>query len=92
MDTQHGRGKSIGSIWKENLAENIWTSERKRIMENSIKRRIRSHNQGGEHRQVHQMPKNTVAWSHRKNARHRNSKKRCCTESCMQQDEEEDQK
>ena len=38
------------------------------------------------------MPKNTVARSHRKNARHRNSKKRCCTESCMQQDEEEDQK
>ena len=29
MDTHHGRGKSISSIWKENLAENIRTSERK---------------------------------------------------------------
>jgi hypothetical protein len=33
----------------------------------------------------------TMAWSYRKNARHQNPKKRC-TENCMQQDEEEDQK
>jgi hypothetical protein len=33
-----------------------------------------------------------MAWSHRKNATHRNPKKICYTESCMQQDEEEDQK
>jgi len=47
-----------------------------------------------------------MAWSHRKNARHRNERmqdtamKECktwqfqtrCTESCMEQDEEEDQK
>ena len=32
-----------------------------------------------------------MAWSYRKNTRHRNPKKRCM-ESCMQQDEEEDQK
>jgi hypothetical protein len=37
------------------------------------------------------MPKNKMAWSYRKNAKHRNSEKRY-TESCMQQDEEEDQK
>ena len=37
------------------------------------------------------MLNNTMAWSYRKNVRHRNSEKRC-TESCMQQDEEEDQK
>ena len=36
------------------------------------------------------MPKNNMAWAYRKNARHSNPKKRC-TESCMQQDEEEDQ-
>jgi len=53
MDTRHGRGNSISSIWKENLAENIWTSERKWFMENSTKRWIRSHNQGREHFQVY---------------------------------------
>ena len=37
------------------------------------------------------MPKNKMAWAYRKNARHRNPKKRCSTENCMQQDEEEDQ-
>jgi len=29
----------------------------------------------GEHCQVYKLPKNTMAWSYRKNARHRNSKK-----------------
>ena len=57
MVQNHGhspwRGKSISSIWKENLAENIRTSGRKRIMENSTKRWIRSHNQGREHCQVY---------------------------------------
>ena len=43
----------ISSIWKESLAENIWTSERKRIMDKSTKRWIRSHNQGREHCQVY---------------------------------------
>jgi len=38
VDTHRGRGKSISSILKENTVENIWTSERKRIMENSTKR------------------------------------------------------
>jgi len=33
------------------------------------------------------MPKDTMASSYRMNARHRNRKKRCCTEGCMQQDE-----
>jgi hypothetical protein len=37
VDTHHGRGKSISSILKENSAKNIWTSERKGIMENSTK-------------------------------------------------------
>jgi hypothetical protein len=44
VDTHHRRGKSFISIWKKNTAENIWTSERKRIMENSTKRWIRSYN------------------------------------------------
>jgi hypothetical protein len=33
VDTHHGRGKSISSIWKEYIAENIWIIERKRVME-----------------------------------------------------------
>jgi hypothetical protein len=38
------------------------------------------------------MPKNMMVWSYRKNARYRNPKKRRRMESCMQQDEEKDQK
>ena len=41
----------------------------------STKRWIRSYNWRGEHCQVYEMPKNMMAWSYRKNARHRNSKK-----------------
>ena len=44
-------------------------------MENSTKRLIRSHNQGGEHSGLLNA-KNTMAWSYRKNARHRNPPKK----------------
>jgi len=36
---------------------------------------------GGEQCQVYKMPKNTMAWSYRKNARHRNSKKDVCNKT-----------
>jgi len=53
VDTHHGRGKSIGSIWKENTAENIWTSERKLIMEVRRNGELEGVIKGGEHCQVH---------------------------------------
>jgi len=38
------------------------------------------------------MAKNMMGWSHRKNARHRNSKKDVVRKAVCNQDEEEDQK
>ena len=45
----------------------LWRIRRNDELETIIK--------GGGHCQVYKMPKNTMAWSYRKNARHRDSKK-----------------
>jgi hypothetical protein len=63
----------------ESVEENeLWRVRRNDELETIIK--------GENIVRFNQMPKNTVAWAYRKDARHRNPKKRCYMESYMLKD------